>query len=145
MAKAIAATATINRPIDEVWASLTDWEHAPRWMTGIDSMSSSGDTEVGTRLAFRARGKDRTSEIVALEPGRSVTLRSVQGGVSADYVYRLREVSPEATAVSLDATCQTTGLAWRAAGPLIRFAMRRTDGGQLDALKAQVEGGNSPR
>lgn len=140
MAKAFSARATIDRPIEEVWASLIDWDKAPRWMRGIDSMSSDGETTVGTRLEFVARGRERTSEVVGLEPGRSVTLRSVQGGVSADYAYRLEPVSPEATAITLDATCDADGLGWRIAGPLIRFAMRRSDGGQLDALKAEVEG-----
>lgn len=139
MAKAFTAHATINRPVKEVWAALTDWEAAPRWMGGIDSMSSSGETEIGTQLTFVARGKERTSEVVELDPGRSLTLRSVQGGVSADYIYRLQDTSPEATTVTLDAFCEARSLGWRILSPLIHFAMRRTDGGQLDALKEEVE------
>jgi hypothetical protein len=46
-----------------------------------------GATAVGTTLRFTTRGKEQASEISALEPGRSVTLRSRQGGVTADYTY----------------------------------------------------------
>lgn len=107
-------------------------------MSGVDSMMAGGPNEVGTELMFRARGRDRPSSIAAIEPGRSVTLRSVQGGVTADYRYRLEPVSESVTDVGLDADCSTTGL-WSVAGPLLRFAMKRTDSGQLEALKEMLE------
>jgi uncharacterized protein YndB with AHSA1/START domain len=86
MARAFAVTRKIDRPVDVVWSRLTDWDRAAPWM-GVDAIRAEGATAVGTTLRFTARGKDRTSEIAALAPGRSVTLRSRQGGVTADYIY----------------------------------------------------------
>ena len=138
---AFEVTATIERPAAEVWDALTRWSDAPTWMAGIDRMEAHGDTAVGTRLSFYARGKERGSEIVRCEPGRALTLRSVQGGVTADYTYTLDDAGDGRTRMVLVARCQTSGLLWGLVGPLIRFGMRMADKGQLDALKQHLESG----
>jgi len=131
MTRAFAATRNIDRPVDEVWARLTDWDRAAGWL-GVDSIRADGPTAVGTTLRFTTRGKERTSEIAALDPGRSITLRSRQGGVTADYTY---DVQPTVagTQVTLVAEVAARG-AWSLAGPMIRTAIRRTDSAQLDAF-----------
>jgi uncharacterized protein YndB with AHSA1/START domain len=131
MAQAFSVDRVVDRPADQVWGHLTDWSRAASWL-GVDSIRAEGPTEVGTALRFVARGKERTSEIAALEAGRSITLRSRQGGVTADYVYTV-EPAGSATHVTLVADVRTTG-AWMAAGPMIRAAIRRSDAGQLDAF-----------
>jgi uncharacterized protein YndB with AHSA1/START domain len=136
MTRAFAVTRTIDRPVDEVWSRLTDWDRAAPWM-GIDAIRAEGATAVGTTLRFTVRGKDRTSEIAALAPGRSVTLRSRQGGVTADYTYGVEPSGP-GSRVTLTAEVETRG-AWSLAGPMIRAAIRRTDGGQLDALERELD------
>ena len=135
MTVAFTAARTIDRPADEVWQLLTDWNRAAGWL-GVDSIRADGPTAVGTALVFRTRGKERRSEIVALEPGRSVTLRSRQGGVEADYTYG---VTPEGdrTTATLVADVRTAGV-WALVGPLVRAAIRRTDAGQLDALDREI-------
>jgi hypothetical protein len=99
---------------------------------GVDVLRADGVTAVGTTLRFTTRGKQRTSEIAALDPGRSVTLRSRQGGVTAVYTYSVLP-SGSGSRVTLDADVATRG-AWFLAGPLVRAAIRRTDGGQLEAF-----------
>lgn len=131
MTRAFAATRNIDRPVDEVWARLTDWDRAAGWL-GVDSIRPEGPTAVGTALVFRTRGKERRSEITALVPGRSVTLTSRQGGVTADYTYTVEPAAPGSRA-TLTADVRTSG-AWSLLGPVIRTAIRRTDAGQLDAL-----------
>ena len=135
MTRAFAATREIDRPAEQVWARLTDWDHAAPWL-GVDAISADGATAVGTTLRFTTRGKDRTSEIAALAPGRSITLRSRQGGVTADYVYGVEPSGP-GSRVTLTAEVETRG-AWSLAGPMIRAAIRRTDRGQLDAFEREL-------
>ena len=134
MTEAFSAETTINRPVEEVWARLVDWDDATRWMSGVEGMRAQGPTAVGTELVFTTRGKQRTSQIAAMDPGRSITLRSVQGGVTADYVY---ECEPEGggTRVSLVADCRMTGPI-KLLGPVIRSAIRKADGKQLDTFAA---------
>ena len=131
MVQAFTASREIGRPADQVWRQLTDWDRAAGWL-GVDSIRADGPTQVGTTLRFVTRGKERVSEIAALDPGRSITLRSRQGGVTADYTYTV-EPAGDGARTGLVADVRTSG-AWAVAGPLIRAAIRRTDGGQLDAL-----------
>jgi uncharacterized protein YndB with AHSA1/START domain len=138
MSAVIDTEVVIDRPIERVWATMTNWERAGEWMSGVDRVVADGGIVAGTRLTFHARGKDRPSELVAVEPGRAMTLRSVQGGVTADYAYRLDPVDGRRTRARLVAECRTSGL-WTLVGPLLRIAIRRTDGGQMADLKAVVE------
>ena len=134
MTEAFAAETTIDRPVDAVWSRLVDWDTAARWMSGVDALRAKGPTEVGTELVFTARGKERTGHVAALTQGRSITLRSTQCGVTADYVYACAPHG-EGTRVSLVADYRMTG-PMRLLGPVIRSAVRKADGGQLDAFAA---------
>ncbi|MXY85770.1 MAG: hypothetical protein F4Y95_04570 [Chloroflexi bacterium] len=141
MARTISASETIDRPADEVWAVITDWPNAVHWMNGIESMSIEGEPVEGAWVHFFTRGQDRESVVVRCEPGRSVTLRSQQGGVTADYTYSVESAGESSSRVGLEAECRFSGWRYLLLGPLIRFAIRRTDGGQIAALKRVIEGG----
>jgi carbon monoxide dehydrogenase subunit G len=134
MTEVFTADTTIDRPVDVVWARLINWDFAAQWMPGVDALRAQGPTEIGTTLTFTTRGKERASQIAALDPGRSITLRSVQGGVTADYVYRCTP-NGDGTRVSLVADCRMTGPV-RLLSPMIRSAIRRADSGQLNAFAA---------
>ncbi len=119
---------------------LTDWGNASRWMPGIDGMAADEETVAGTKLMFRAGGGERSIEIVHCDAGTSIVLRSVQGGVTADYRYEIHDIDGGSTRVTLVADCHITGL-WRIVAPLLRIAIRASDGKQLRLLKAMLEGG----
>ena len=140
MARTISVAETIDAAPDQVWDVLTDWPGAIRWMNGIESMSVDGETVEGARVRFFTRGQERESLITHCEPGRSVTLRSQQGGVTADYTYSIEPVGGSGSRVSLEAECHFSGPVYRLLAPLIGFAIRRTDGGQIAALKRVIEG-----
>lgn len=141
MARTLSVEEEIQRPTAEVWESLTDWSNAYRWMSGVEGTAADGETAAGTKLTFRARGADRSSTIVHCEAGESIVLRSVQGGVTADYRYEVHDVDGSSTRVTLVTDCQITGLWWRIVSPLLRIAIRFTDGKQLKLLKEMIEGG----
>ena len=140
MATTFEAAEIIDRPCADVWACLTDLNGASRWMPGIDWIEppDSETLVAGARLRFRARGSEHSSEVTALDPGRLIALTSTQGGVSATYTYRLDPLGAR-TRVTLDAECHMRGL-WRLISPLIGYAVRRADGGQIARLKTVLEG-----
>lgn len=138
MGEAFRAETVIERPLETVWNALTDWERADRWMTGVEKISADGDDLHHMTLTFVARGKERPAELVHVQPHHSVTVRSVQGDVRADYRYEVLAVGPSSTRVRLMARCAVTGWA-RVGAPLLRLAMRRADGDQLEVLKQVVE------
>jgi uncharacterized protein YndB with AHSA1/START domain len=135
MVQAFRATREIGRPPEQVWQQLTDWAGAAGWL-GVDSIRADGATRVGTTLRFTTRGKERTSQITAVDTGRSVTLRSRQGGVTADYTYAVAPVDG-GSEVTLHADVVTTGV-WAVVAPAIRAAIRRADAGQLEALDREL-------
>lgn len=139
MTRTIDVAVTIDRPADEVWRALTDWAAAPRWMNGIDGMRAGGPTAVGTELVFEARGKARSTRITACAPGRAVTLSSHQGPVRAEYTYTVEPIDDATSRAALVADCAMTG-PMRVLAPLLRRVIRKTDGGQMNALKAVIEG-----
>jgi uncharacterized protein YndB with AHSA1/START domain len=135
MTRAFTASRTVRLPPQEVWRQLTDWPTAAGWL-GVEDLRADGPTAVGTRLAYRARGREQHSEITAVDPGRSVVLRSVQGGVTADYRYAVEPAGTGAL-VTLAADVRTRGPV-RLLGPVIRAAIRRADRSQLDRLAAEL-------
>lgn len=137
MSRAFLVAEVIDRPAETVWSVLTDWRRAPDWMSGVDGVREAGGTEPGTTLRFVARKRERTSEVTAVRPGESITLTSVQGGVRADYTYSV-EPAEGTTRATLVADVTAGGL-WRAFAPALRAMIRRTDGGQLAALKRLIE------
>ena len=141
MTQTLSVEEEIQRPAAEVWEELTDWSNASKWMPGIEGMAADGDTTVGTKLTFRARGAERSSAIVHCDTGTTIVLRSVQGGVTADYRYEVHDIDGRSTRVTLVADCHVTGLWWRIISPLLRIAIRSTDGKQLRLLKEMIEGG----
>ena len=143
MARGFVSTARVKASPDEVFATLVDWERAPEWMAGIDSMAvTEGDGGVGSTVTFRARGKDRTSAITEFEAGTSVTTVSTQGGITATYRYSV-EPDGESAKITLRAQCVADGLLWKAASPLIATMMQRSDSGQPDALRRLIESGEA--
>ena len=141
MAQTFAVAETIDRPAGEVWEALTDWSNAHRWMAGVDRLEAQGETAAGTELRFHARNAERTSVIARCDTGRSIVLRSVQGGVTADYTYELHPAGDGATRVTLVAECRFRGLLYLLMSPLIRRAIRSADSKQLEQLKRVVEDG----
>lgn len=139
MTTAFTATVSVDRPVAEVWAYLTDWNQAGAWMSGVDAIESAGRDEVGTEVVFHTRGRRRTGTVTASVPGRSLTLTSVQGGVRAAYAYTC-EPAEDGARVSLLVDVTASGL-WTLAGGLVRRAIRRADGDQLDVFKRAVETG----
>ncbi|BCB75230.1 hypothetical protein GCM10022251_34130 [Phytohabitans flavus] len=132
MTTAFTAHTIVERPTPEVWARLTDWPAAPAWMPGVQSVRVDG-----TRLTFRARGRERAGRVEVVQPGRTVVLHSAQGGVTAAYTYTC-EPDGDHTRVTVTADCRAGGV-WRPFGSLLRAAIRRADGGQLVAFKRTVE------
>ena len=130
----------IARPVDEVWGKLTDWKQAPEWMNGIEEMRGPGTDNVaeGAKVVFPTRGSEKESTIAAWSPPHRLVLCSKQGGVTATYEYTCRSEGA-GTRLKLHARCEMKGIGWRLTGPLVRYLIKRTDSGQISALKRVLE------
>ncbi|MET0789348.1 MAG: SRPBCC family protein [Cellulomonas sp.] len=132
MGTAIDTTTTIAAPPDAVWAALTDWSLAPRWMPGVTAMQ--GPLAAGSVVTFTVRGKDRTAVVETLDPPRTLALLSRSGPVTAVYTYTLTA----GTDLRLVADVDVRG-PLRLLAPVIRRSIAKEDGVQPDRLRAVVE------
>ena len=135
MTTAIDATTTIAAPPDAVWAALTDWSLAPRWMPGVTAMS--GPVSMGAVVTFTVRGKDRTAVIEVLDAPRTLALLSRSGPVTALYTYTLTATAA-GTDLRLLADVEVRGPLSLIAR-VIRRSIATEDGAQPENLRAVVE------
>ncbi len=133
---------SIDLPIDDVWALMTDWSQAPGWWPRVLDVEGPLPVESGDMLTFSYQGTPASAVVdVADEPSRLV-IRRVSGSVEATFDYRLH-TETDSTAVSLNAEL-VAGHALRAVAPLLRRALARTDRDQLDLLQRLAEGSGDP-
>jgi uncharacterized membrane protein len=82
----IERTVTIHRPVDEVFAYLCDFEHAPQYISGqrAGHKTSPGPTRIGTTFATTSKvlRRSQTNEITEYEPNRRLAWRALSGAGS---------------------------------------------------------------
>ena len=135
MTTAIDTTTTIAAPPDAVWAALTDWSLASRWMPGVTAMS--GPVAQGAVVTFTVRGKDRTARVETLDAPRTLALLSRSGPVAALYTYTLTGTAA-GTVLRLLADVEVRG-PLTVLARVIRRSIAREDGVQPENLRAVVE------
>jgi len=115
MAK-IEASVLVDRPVEDVWRFIMDWNNAPKWNTWRETrglleakMTSEGPPGVGTTIQTRwsTRPHLATSRIIEYEPGRkfagevtspqmikgtieSLTLETIEAKTKFSSVWELR-------------------------------------------------------
>ena len=135
MTTAIDTTTTIAAPPDAVWAALTDWSLAPRWMPGVTAMS--GPLTAGATVTFTVRGKERTAVLDEIDAPRRLAVVSRSGPVTAAYLYTLA-ADPAGTRLRLVADVDVRGPLALLAG-VVRRSIAKADGVQPERLRAVVE------
>lgn len=145
MATGFEAGTLIEARPETVWAIMTDFARCPEWMPGIEAVAAKDDRPLGAGKVFtvtmstRGRGRERDMTLSDWSPPSRFALSSQEGGVTANYTYRL-EPEGSGTRVTLHGACEAKGLFWRLLHPLIVKMMARHDGKQVAMLKAVVEG-----
>ena len=77
----------VERPLEDVFAYLSDPANVPEWQTGVveTTKEEEGGMRVGVRWrevrSFLGRRMEATLEAIAYEPGREFSLRAVSGPI----------------------------------------------------------------
>src|SRR5215210_2491505 len=133
----------IAGPRERVAAYLFDWRNDTSWIGGISEAQRVDDGEfgVGSRVARVARflGKriEYVNEVVELEPGRRLAMRSVKGPFPMRVTYEVEDADA-GTQVRLRNEGDASR-AYRVAGPFLALAVRRATHRDLDRLKRILE------
>jgi uncharacterized protein YndB with AHSA1/START domain len=139
----VEVEAVIPFPPEEVSAYAGDPTHAPDWYANIVSVSwrTPPPVQLGSTMDFEARFLGRrlsyTYEVVDLEPGRRLVMRTADGPFPMETTY-VWEPVVGGTRMILRNRGNPRGFA-QLTGPLIEKAMRRATTKDLARLKALLE------
>jgi hypothetical protein len=134
----------IRRPCAEVAAYAGDPTNAPEWYTNIASIEwrTPPPVAVGSRMDFVATFLGRrlayTYEVVELEPGRRLVMRTADGPFPMETTYTWEPVGDDATRMTLRNRGRPSGFA-AVTGPVMAAAMKRANRQDLAALRRRLE------
>jgi len=141
----VETSVVINRPLEEVFAFIADFENNPQWQAGMQEARqiSEGPIDVGTtynQLAkFLGRPVESTFEIIEYEPNQRIKGRSTSGSFPITFT-RTVEPTPEGTKVSALIEGDASGF-FRLAEPLLNRMVQRQVNGDYTKLKSLLESG----
>lgn len=130
----------IDRPVNEVFAFLSDAENDKRWRPGVvEIRRRSGQPVIYDQRVKGPFGRTVSAdiEIVDVEPERRIAFRTITGPVRPSGSYRL-EPAGEATRVTFELSAELRGPA-KLMAPVVASTMR-SEVAQLERLKAELEG-----
>jgi len=136
-----AGTIEIRRPVDEVFAFLSEGENDLRWRSGVlDIRRKSGNGrgaiyEQGVKGPF-GRRVPADYEVTVFEPDHRIGFRAIAGPVRPEGSYELTPVDG-GTRVSFALRAEPRGLA-KLMNPMVARTMR-TEVAQLDRLRDVLE------
>lgn len=140
----------IDRPVDQVFAYVTDPEKLPSWQTNTVSaeVTSDGPFGLGTRLreVHSAPGGKRLESLVEVsqyEPGKRLELRILEGPLAVDGLFLFEVTQGGSTRVELFGSSRPEG-SMRLAQPLLKRFVRRQFAANLRMLKRVMEEPDHP-
>jgi uncharacterized protein YndB with AHSA1/START domain len=138
-------TVTIQRPADEVFAFLADFENIPRWNYAIEETkkASAGPVGVGTRYRQTRSVPGRSAEgfeVTVFEPARRLAIDGQIGPFQATISYEL-EARAAATRLVNTVELDPSQAMLRFAAPLATSRIKASVAQNLSKLKLVLEGG----
>jgi uncharacterized membrane protein len=144
MAVDVVTETIINKPCELVARFAGDPTNAPKWYVNIKSVDwkTPPPLALGSKMEFVAHFLGRrlayTYEIVELDPGRRLVMRTVQGPFPMETSYAWERVDDARTRMTLRNRGEPKGFG-KIMGPLMASAMRRANKKDLARLKSLLE------
>ncbi len=134
----------VNRPIGEVAGYAADPSNAPQWYSNITSVDwqTTPPVRVGSKLDFVAHFMGRrlayTYEVIELDPGCKLVMRTAQGPFPMETTYTWTALDDGRTRMTLRNRGEPAGFS-KVAAPVLARAMRRANQKDLAAIKRILE------
>jgi len=142
----VTARTVIRRPRDEVAAYVIDHRNDPVWIGGISESELLGEAVIsrGSRVrrvaSFVGKRIEYVNEVVRLEPGAVLEMRSVKSPFPMRITYAFEEV-PGGTEASVRVEGDP-GRLYRIGGPIMKRAVQRSIDRDVATLKKTLESGS---
>jgi uncharacterized protein YndB with AHSA1/START domain len=133
----------INRPVEEVFAFISNPENLPRWRTATLEVKSISSEPLGVgsvvrgRFTFLGRPFEGNLEIIAREPHRSYATRMTEGPFPLEARYTL-EPAESGTRLTLVIEGEPGGF-FKLAEPLVISLAKRSYEADLNNMKEMLE------
>lgn len=138
------STIEIHRPADEVFAVVSDFSRNPEWQRGMKSArwTTEPPTRVGSTYQqvarFLGRNVVTAFEVVAYEPGRSVSIESRESSFPIRVTRSVEPLGPDRSRVSAHIVGEPRSF-FRLIGPLLRLLAERSVRGDYVRLRRLLE------
>jgi uncharacterized membrane protein len=136
-------TVEIDRPVEEVFAYLTDVSRLPEWQSSAESAEIEGELREGARIrevrTFMGRRAASTLEVIEYELPRRFSLRVVEGPIRYSVEHTLEALDGR-TRVTFVGRGETKGVPRLMQGA-VRRAVERQFVKDLEAFKRTLEAG----
>jgi uncharacterized protein YndB with AHSA1/START domain len=150
MTTTMTVSDVIRRPVEEVFAFITDARNAPQWQTksGLQRIQQMPESPVGvgTRITevwkFMGMESEATSEVTEYEPNKKYARVVIGSGSPIKQGTTTFESVPEGTRVTFDVTISAGGL-FAIAEPLLAANMKKSFEMNIAEAKALLEGRNA--
>ena len=134
----------IRRPREQVTAYSANPDNAPMWYVNIKEVQwkSSPTLALGSRIAFVATFLGRrlayTYEIIDLQPGKRLVMRTKEGPFPMETTYTWEDTADDSTRMTLRNRGSPSGFS-KLLAPLMASSMRRANQQDLTKLKEILE------
>src|SRR4051812_16259236 len=142
--ESIEQSVVINRPLEEVFAFVSDYRNDPRWRTGLIKMTQTpeGPTGAGTKLheVLRMAGLklETGSEVTEYEHNSKCTVKSTSGPIPLRN-WRLVEPAGDGAKFTYGIVGETSGF-YKLMEPVLAGVFKRQLRAELARLKGILEG-----
>ena len=140
----LAASETIRRPAEEVFAFVSDASNNPRWQRGMRACEWTTPPPVGVGSTYRqeavflGRSVETEFEVIAHEPGRSITIQSTSGPFPIRVTRSVTPIDGSSCRVEA-AIAGDPGRFFRLAAPLVQRLAQRSVTADYRRLKALLD------
>lgn len=145
---ALRAQVEVDRPHDQVWATLADYGSDPRWRAGVLTMVPEPPGLVTPRtrtvehLRFLGRTWRNVGQVTAVEPGSRFAWRTTSGA-AASGERAVVALGSRRSRVEMTLRVRPSGVE-RLFRPLLARALDRTLQGDVQRLRALLEAADAP-
>jgi uncharacterized membrane protein len=136
----------INKPVEQVWNFLTDFQNTPKWDIGVleTRQTSPGDKGLGTTFLnigpFLGRDSLREYKVTEYEPNRKVTVKLITPSKlaqQAEVSYIFESVN-SGTKLTTSGEVELSGF-FKLLQPILVQRAKKDSQGDLDNLKHLLE------
>ena len=129
----------IERSPEDVYAFIADPENLPKWQSGVIEVRRESETRFTEVRTFVGRRVESTIDIIAAEPGRELSLRSVAGPVRFSVHHLLEPAGEGRTRVRVVGESEGPGGLFKLGGRLLGRAVQQRAVEDFARLKELLE------